>query len=43
MDKAHTNVLLCIEIQWLSRGRDINRGFEIKDELHAYFQEKSQI
>ena len=33
LDKEHINLLLHTEIWWLSRGRVINRVFELKDGL----------
>jgi hypothetical protein len=42
LDVQHINLLLHTEIQWLSRGRVLNRLFEVKGELHDYFQENSR-
>ncbi|XP_072909831.1 zinc finger BED domain-containing protein 5-like isoform X6 [Hemitrygon akajei] len=42
LDKEHTNLLLHTEIQWLSRGRVLNRLFELKGELQEYFQENGR-
>lgn len=39
MDKSHINLLLHTEIRWLSRGKVFNRVFELKDEIHAHFQQ----
>ncbi|XP_068115889.1 zinc finger BED domain-containing protein 5-like [Hyperolius riggenbachi] len=41
MDKEHVNLLLHTEIRWLSRGRVLNRVFELKSELQEYFQQIS--
>jgi hypothetical protein len=42
LDKQHINILPHTEIQWLSRGRVLNGVFEVKGELHDYFQENSR-
>jgi uncharacterized protein YlzI (FlbEa/FlbD family) len=42
LDKQHKNLLLCIEIRCLSRGRDLNRVSDLKGELQEYFQENSR-
>jgi hypothetical protein len=39
LDKQHINLLLYTEIRWLSRGRVLNRVFEMKVELQDSFQE----
>jgi hypothetical protein len=39
LGKQHINPLLHTEIQWLSRGRVLNRVFELKSDLQDYFQE----
>jgi hypothetical protein len=38
LDKEHINLLQHIEIRWLSKGRVLNRVFELKGELQEYFQ-----
>jgi hypothetical protein len=42
MDKQHMNLLLHTEIWWISRGRVLNRVFELRGELQVYFQENSR-
>jgi hypothetical protein len=42
LDIQHINLVLHIEIQWLCIGRVLNRVFELKGELHNYFQENSR-
>ena len=42
LNKEHINLLLHTEIRWLSRGRVLNRGFDLKDELQKYFQENNK-
>ena len=42
LDKEHLNLLLHAEIRWLSRRRVLNKLFELKDELHKYFQETNK-
>jgi hypothetical protein len=42
LNKQHVNLLLHTVIQWLSRGRLLNRVFELKGELQDYFQEDSR-
>ena len=42
LDKEHINLLLHTEIRWLSRGRVLNRVFELKDALQEYFQENNK-
>jgi hypothetical protein len=41
LDKQYINLLLHKEIQWLSRGRLLNRLSELKGEFQDYFQENS--
>ncbi len=41
MDKENTSLLLYTEIR-LSRGRVFNRIFELKDEMHAHFQQNDK-
>ncbi len=38
MDKENTSLLLYTEIRWLSR----SRVFELKDEMHAQFQQNDK-
>ena len=42
LGKEHINLLLHTEIRWLSRGRVLNRVFDLKDELQEYFQENKK-
>ena len=42
LDTEHINLLQHTEIRWLSRGRVLDRMFELKDELHKYLQETNQ-
>jgi hypothetical protein len=39
VDTPHINLMLHKGIRWLSRGRVLNRVFELKDVLQDYFQE----
>ena len=42
LDTEHINLLQHTEIRWLSRGRVLDRMFELKDELHKYLQETNK-
>jgi hypothetical protein len=42
MDKENTSLILYTEIRWLGRGRVFNRVFELKDEMHARFQQNDK-
>ncbi|KRX52127.1 Zinc finger BED domain-containing protein 5 [Trichinella sp. T9] len=41
LDKEHVNLLLYTEIQWLSRGRVLNRVFQL-NELQIYFEQNDK-
>jgi hypothetical protein len=42
VDKEHINLLRHTEIQWLNRGRVLNRVCKLNCELQEYFQENSR-
>ena len=42
LDKEHRSLLLHTKIRWLSRGKALNRVFELRDELQKYFQETNK-